>query len=96
MGSRSPTRRPCRARGADGPIPGGLAPAGFVRIAGETVGIGLIIPLLLAGPVYDWLTQRRIYGAYIWGIAITLLSSPAFSMLAETAAWQKFARTLVE
>jgi uncharacterized membrane protein YozB (DUF420 family) len=75
---------------------GGLAPAGFVRIAGETVGIGLIIPLLLAGPVYDWLTQRRIYGAYIWGIAITLLSSPAFSMLAETAAWQKFARTLVE
>ena len=75
---------------------GGLAPAGFVRIASEAVGITLIMALLLAGPAYDWLTQRRVYGAYIWGIAVTLLSSAVFSMLAETAAWQSFARTLVE
>lgn len=75
---------------------GGLAPAGFVRIAGEGIGIGAILVLLSAGPVYDWLTQRRVYGAYIWGIAVTLLSSAVFSRLAETAAWQSFARTLVD
>jgi len=57
---------------------GGLAPAGFVRIAGEPIGIGAILVLLAAGPVYDWLMQRRFYGAYIWGIAVTLLSSALF------------------
>src|SRR5262245_6007853 len=75
---------------------GGLAPAGFVRIAGEAVGIPLVIALLLAGPVYDWLTHRRVYASYIWGIALTLLSSAVFTWLAETGAWQSFARTLVE
>ena len=75
---------------------GGLSPAGFVRIAGETVGVSLILALLLAGPAYDWLTQRRVYGAYVWGIAVTILSSVVFSKLAETGAWQSFARTLVE
>lgn len=35
MGSRSPTRRRCRARGADGPIPGGPAPAGHRPAAGR-------------------------------------------------------------
>jgi hypothetical protein len=75
---------------------GGLAPAGFVRIAGNAVGIPLVIALLLAGPVYDWLMHRRVYGAYVWGVAVTLLSSGVFTMLAETEAWQSFARTLVE
>src|SRR5215831_4752294 len=75
---------------------GGLAPAGFVRIAGYAVGIPLVIALLLARPVYDWLTHRRVYASYIWGIALTLLSSAVFPWLAETGAWQSFARTLVE
>jgi hypothetical protein len=75
---------------------GGLAPAGFVRIAGEAIGIPLILALLAAGPVYDWLMHRRIYGSYVWGIAVTLLSSAAFELLGRTAAWQSFAQTLVE
>jgi len=75
---------------------GGLAPAGFVRIAGNAIGIAVVIALLLAGPVYDWLMHRRIYGAYVWGIAVTLLSSALFTLLAETGAWQSFAQTLVE
>jgi hypothetical protein len=75
---------------------GGLAPAGFVRIAGIPIGVSLVLALLLAGPVYDWLVHRRIYGVYIWGIAVTLLSSAVFDALGETAAWQSFAKTLVE
>ena len=75
---------------------GGLAPAGFVRIAGNAFGIALVIALLLAGPVYDWLMHRRIYGAYVWGIVVTLLSSALFTLLAETGAWQSFAQALVE
>lgn len=75
---------------------GGLAPAGFVRIAGEAVGVPLILVLLVAGPVYDWLVHRRFYAAYAWGIGVTILSSLLFERLAETAAWQSFARTLVE
>jgi FtsH-binding integral membrane protein len=75
---------------------GGLAPAGFVRIAGIAAGVAVVTALLLAGPVYDWLTQRRIYAAYVWGIVVTFLSSGLFMILAETEAWQSFARTLVE
>lgn len=75
---------------------GGLAPAGFVRAAGDDVGIGLILVLLCAGPLYDWLVHRRLYGAYIWGIAVTLLSVALFSFLAETSTWQSLAHTLVE
>jgi len=75
---------------------GGLAPAGFVRIAGNATGIPLILALLAAGPVYDWLAHRRLFGAYIWGIAVTLLSTALFSFLAETAAWQSFARSLIQ
>jgi hypothetical protein len=75
---------------------GGLAPAGLVRIAGVGVGTVLIVVLLLAGPAYDWLAHRRFYAAYAWGIAVTLLSLTALQMLGETAAWQSFARTLVD
>jgi hypothetical protein len=75
---------------------GGLAPAGFVRIAGDAVGIAVILTLLIAGPVYDWLVHRRLYGAYLWGIAVTILSSAVFEALADGATWQAFARTLVE
>src|SRR5215470_5446788 len=53
---------------------GGLVPAGFVRIAGDAVGIAAVLALLAAGPVYDWIVHRRLYGAYIWGIAVTILS----------------------
>ena len=75
---------------------GGLAPAGFVRISGETVGITLVIVLLLAGPAYDWLVHKRVYAAYVWGIAVSILSTAAFAWMAQTAVWQSFARTLVE
>jgi hypothetical protein len=75
---------------------GGLAPAGFVRIAGDAVGIGAILVLLVAGPVYDWFVHRRVYAAYVWGIVITILSSAVFEALSDGATWQAFARTLVE
>jgi uncharacterized membrane protein YozB (DUF420 family) len=75
---------------------GGLAPAGFVRIAGEAVGVTCIVVLLLAGPAYDWLVHKRVYAAYVWGSAVTILTSAAFERMAQTAAWQSFARTLVE
>jgi hypothetical protein len=75
---------------------GGLAPAGFVRLAGEGVGIPLILALLAAGPLYDWLVHRRFYAAYVWGITVTLLSTVLFSFLAETAPWQAFARSLIQ
>src|SRR5499427_5814449 len=62
---------------------GGLAPAGFVRIAGDVVGVGAILVLLVAGPVYDWLVYRRVYAAYVWGIAATILSSAVFQALSD-------------
>jgi len=76
---------------------GGLVPAGLSRLTGPGPLLGVVfVPLLLAGPVYDWFIHRRLYGAYVWGIAVTLLTTAAFSLVAETDGWQAFAQSLIE
>jgi hypothetical protein len=76
---------------------GGLVPAGLPRVTGPgPMLVVVLLVLLLAGPVYDWLTHRRVYGAYVWGIAVTILTTAAFTLLAETSGWQTFAQSLVE
>jgi hypothetical protein len=30
------------------------------------IGLIVLLVLLAAGPVYDWVSRRRVYGAYIW------------------------------
>ena len=74
---------------------GGLGPAGFVRLAGP-LGYALVIVLMVSGPVYDWVMHKRFYAAYGWGIAVSLLSVPVFALLAQTDAWQSFAKTLID
>jgi len=76
---------------------GGLVPAGLSRLtgAGPTL-VGVFVVLLLLGPAYDWVVHRRVYGAYVWGIAVTILTTAACTILAETSIWQSFARSLVQ
>ena len=76
---------------------GGLVPAGAGRLFNNPVfGLVLFFVLLAAGPVYDWLSRRRVYGAYIWGIAVTIGTSVIFPLLGLTSGWQLFARVLIE
>jgi hypothetical protein len=76
---------------------GGLVPAGAARLpGGQPAMFAVFLPLLAAGPVYDWLTRRRVHRAYVVGIAVTLGSSAIAGALAQTAAWQSFAQALVD
>jgi hypothetical protein len=75
---------------------GALVPAGAGRFSKPVFGVIVLLVLLAAGPAYDWLSHRRVYGAYIWGIAVTLGSWPIFYALSQTSAWQSFAQGLIE
>jgi len=76
---------------------GGLVPAGASRLpGGNPVFLPVFFALLLAGPVYDWLTRRTIHRAYVWGLSVTVLSTAVFTGLSYTNAWQSFAQTLID
>jgi hypothetical protein len=57
--------------------------------------IASIAVLLLAPPLYDWLTRGRVHRVYTWGIPIIFLSVPLRFALAETETWQRFAAWLI-
>lgn len=76
---------------------GGLVPAGAARLpGGEPTLLAVFLTMLAAGPVYDWVTRRRVHWAYVCGIAVTLVSSAIAAALAQTSGWQSFAQTLVD
>lgn len=79
---------------------GGLTPPGVSRlpfVAGHTPAIaGLALAPLLAGPVYDLATRRRLHPAYIAGVLLSLLSiPPVVQALSDTAAWRAIAAWLI-
>ena len=57
--------------------------------------IASIAILLLAPPLYDWLTRARIHRVYTWGVPIIFVSVPIRFALAETETWQRFAAWLI-
>jgi hypothetical protein len=59
---------------------GGLMPPGISRlplVAGHTPAIAvLVIAFVLIGPVYDFITRRRIHPAYILGVVAAVFAFP--------------------
>ena len=47
--------------------------------------------VVLLGPVYDFVTRRRVHRAYLWGAALIILSQPARLAMSGTALWMSFA-----
>lgn len=69
-----------------------LMPSAFARlpIAGHLVALVNVLVLLfvLAGPLYDVLTLRRIHPAYLWSLLLFFLTVPPVRMLVgNSAAW---------
>jgi len=67
---------------------------GELGVAGSVTADGAARAFI--GNLYDWVVHRRVYGANIWGIAVTIATTAVFTMLSNTAAWEAFALTLVE
>jgi len=56
----------------------------------------LAMAFLLAGPVYDLVTRRRVHPAYIGGFLLALLAiPPVVGLLSATAAWHGIAAMLM-
>jgi hypothetical protein len=66
--------------------------------AGRSPIFALLLSLLfvVAGMIHDWKSRGRVHPLYIWGGLIVFLSGPVRSGIGHTAAWQSFARFLVE
>jgi len=82
-------------------VMGGLVGPGASRlplVAGHTPAIGaLVMAFLLAGPIHDLITRRRIHPAYIGGFAVALLAlPPVVAALASTPAWHRIAASLMQ
>jgi hypothetical protein len=79
---------------------GGLVGPGVARLpfaSGRAPVIGVLaLAFLLAGPVYDLVTRRRVHPAYLWSGALALISiPPVVAKLSATAAWHSTASVLL-
>jgi hypothetical protein len=56
----------------------------------------LVLAFLLAGPVYDLATRRRVHPAYLWGGLLALVAiPPVVTQLSATEAWHSIASWLM-
>jgi hypothetical protein len=55
-------------------------------------GVAIVVfAFLLAGPVYDRITRRRIHPAYLWSLPFIIAAMPPTRLtLAHTQAWHHF------
>lgn len=75
----------------------------LVPAVGRLPGMGGAVPAILgitalfvlAGPIHDLVTARRIHRANLWGALFVLGSFPARLAIAPTEAWHQVARWLV-
>jgi hypothetical protein len=79
---------------------GRLGPPGIARlprVAGHLPAVALIaMAFLLAGPIYDLVTRRRLHPAYALGFVISVLATPpVVGLLSATGAWQSIAAQLI-
>jgi hypothetical protein len=79
---------------------GGLVGPGVSRLpfaSGRPPVIGVLaLVFLLAGPLYDLVTRRRVHPAYLWGGLLALASiPPVVARLSATAAWHGVASFLL-
>ena len=55
----------------------------------------LTLAFVVVAMIHDWLSRRRVHPVYIFGGVILLVSGPLRAVIANSAAWQSFARLLV-
>jgi hypothetical protein len=56
---------------------------------------GLLTLFVLAGPVHDLMTRRRIHPVYVWGGLLILASFPIRRVIGTSEAWQRLAQWMI-
>lgn len=78
--------------GLFGAVPPRLPYIGGIPARMAVVGFAF----LFAGPIYDFISIRRIHPVYLWGCAFALLTGPGTRLfIASTPGWHRFAHWLV-
>lgn len=54
----------------------------------------LTLAFVLVAMMHDWKSRRRVHPLYLWGGLLLLVAGPLRAAVANTAAWQAFARLL--
>jgi len=73
-----------------GLLPPAIARSPAIRFGPAGVGI-VVFAFLLAGPLYDFLTRRRIHPAYLWGLLFVVGTMPPTRLaIGDTQAWHRF------
>jgi hypothetical protein len=73
-----------------GLLPPAIARSPAIRFGPAGVGI-VVFAFLLAGPVYDFLTRRRMHPAYLWGFLFVVGTMPPTRLaIGHTQAWHHF------
>ena len=55
-----------------------------------------MLAFLLAGPVYDFVTRRRVHRAYVWSLLLALtVFPPVVAWLSATTVWRAIAAALL-
>jgi hypothetical protein len=52
----------------------------------------LTVGFVIVAMIHDWISRRRVHPLYIWGGVILLVAGPLRAAVANTPAWQAFAR----
>jgi hypothetical protein len=56
----------------------------------------IVLAFMLAGPLYDLITRRRVHQAYVWSVLLAFVAvPPVVTLLARTAAWRDVASMLL-
>jgi hypothetical protein len=74
---------------------GAIMPAAFARLP-VPFFLALAFGFLLAGPLYDYLSRRRIHSVYKWGVPLILVSIPIRAIVGATETWHRFALWLLD
>lgn len=63
--------------------------------AGPVAFFGITDLFIVAGVLYDLVSRRRVYPAYLWGGGLIVISQPLRLIISGTDAWHQFAAALV-
>ncbi len=73
-----------------------LMPIGLSRLPLPSHAVPLMFAFAFAGPAYDLFTLHRIHRAYLWSLAVFVLTLPPLRMLVgNSAGWYRFAHWLL-
>ena len=61
---------------------------------GPPAFFGLALMFVVVGAIYDFVSRGRVHKVYLWGGAIIVISVPLRLAIANTGAWQAFAKIL--